>query len=289
MLTAIQKGTFLVSIGADLSHKREPCTDNDADYHPLVISEVLDKVVQDITGEEGTGIWSNQEAIELHVPAFTLNAAHALRLASAYRGDRERANKLSEGGFPPQDLTAIDKEVFIEDLRYATYAAFLASYIQGLNVIARADIAHSWDVDYANVWKIWRAGCIIQADYISDELLAPIMKSSPTSVTDMNLLFSPRVMEDVKKVYPSLRRVVAKAMETDQVVPALSSTLEYFKIVTGTDLPTSFYEAELDYFGSHMFDKKSDKDVEKPIEGKHHFEWKPVRSQSQEYGFKGNL
>jgi 6-phosphogluconate dehydrogenase len=51
-------------------------------------------------------------------------------------------------------------------------------------------------------------------------------------------------------------------------------------------LPTSFYEAELDYFGSHMFDKRSDKskDVKKPMEGKHHFEWKPATSQKEEYG-----
>ncbi|KAH7121093.1 6-phosphogluconate dehydrogenase [Dendryphion nanum] len=283
------KGTFLISIGSDLSHKREPSTDNNRGHHPLVISEVLDKVVQDITGEEGTGIWSNQEAIELHVPAFTLNTAHALRLASAYRGERERAHEVSKGGFPPQDLTNLDKEVFIEDLRYATYAGCLASYIQGLNIIARADEAHGWDINYANIWRIWRAGCIIQADYISDTLLAPIMTSGSTTSKDMNLLFNPRVMEDVRKIYSSLRRIVAKATETDQVVPALSASLEYFKIVTGTDLPTSFYEAELDYFGSHMFDKKGDTDVDKPMEGKHHFEWKPVRSQSEEYGFKGKL
>jgi 6-phosphogluconate dehydrogenase len=50
------RGTFLVSIGADLSHKREKGDGDDgSSQHPLVISEVLDKVVQDITGEEGTG------------------------------------------------------------------------------------------------------------------------------------------------------------------------------------------------------------------------------------------
>jgi 6-phosphogluconate dehydrogenase len=83
--------------------------------------------------------------------------------------------------------------------------------------------------------------------------------------------------------------VVAKAVETDQVAPALSATLEYLKVVTGTDLPTSFYEAELDYFGSHMFDKKGDQDeeVKKPMEGKHHFEWKPSVSQKETYGYTG--
>ncbi|KAI2474719.1 6-phosphogluconate dehydrogenase decarboxylating [Pyrenophora tritici-repentis] len=263
------RGTFLVSIGADLSHKRdaseksEESTSEKQTHHPLVISQVLDKVVQDVTGEEGTGIWSNTEAIELHVPAFTLNISHAFRLASA----------------------SVATKAFLEDLRKATYAACLASFIQGMNVIAKADQEHKWEIDYSQVWQIWRAGCIIQADYISDEILAPVLKSNPLS-EDLNLNFSTRVAKDVKNCFPALRRVVAKAVETDQVVPAISATLEYFKVASGTDLPTSFYEAELDYFGSHMFDKKGDKDsnVKKPMEGKHHFEWKPATSQKELYG-----
>ncbi|CAI6334867.1 unnamed protein product [Periconia digitata] len=279
------KGTFLISIGADLSSKRDINTVSGE--HPYVISEVLDKVVQDITGEEGTGVWSNTQAIELHIPAFTLNMSHSLRLASAYRGDREQANKVFNGGFAPQSLSSIDdREAFIEHLRKATYAACVASYIQGLNVIAAADEKYGWNINYSSVWQIWRAGCIIQADYISDEILAPILKSTNANPSTMNLNHNPRLAKDILNSYPSLRTVVAKAVETDQVAPALSSTLEYFKVVTGTDLPTSFYEAELDYFGSHMFDKKGDDDeqVKKPMEGKHHFEWKPAVSQREAYG-----
>jgi len=283
------KGTFLISIGADLSHKREPNSQagqgDNSDQHPLVITEVLDKVVQDITGEEGTGIWSNTQAIDLHVPAWTLNVAHAFRLASAYRGDREKANDVFGGGFPPGRIDVQDKTAFVEDLRKATYLTCLASFIQGFNIIARADEQHEWNIDYSQVWQIWRAGCIIQADYISDEILAPILLNKPSS-SDLNLNLSKRVAQDAKNCFPALRRVIAKAVETDQVVPALSTTLDYFKVITGTDLPTSFYEAELDYFGSHMFDKKGDQDenVKKPMEGKHHFEWRPAKSQEEEYG-----
>ncbi|KAF2743766.1 6-phosphogluconate dehydrogenase-like protein [Sporormia fimetaria CBS 119925] len=274
--------TFLIGIGADLSHKHE-----DSAGKPAVISEVLDKVVQDVTGEEGTGIWSNTQAIDLHVPAFTLNIAHAFRLASAFRGERLRANNASNGGFPSGELTVQNKDAFTEDLRKATYAACLASFIQGINVISRADQTHEWDINYGNVWKMWRAGCIIQSDYISKEILGPVLNSKPNP-KDLIFLYNQRMMEEVRKSYPSLRRVVAKAVETDQVIPALSSTLEYFKVVTGTDLPTSFYDAELDYFGSHMFDKKGEEGTEKPEEGKHHFEWKPAKSQKETYG-KSNL
>lgn len=238
-----------------------------------------------MTGEEGTGVWSNTEAIDFHVPAFTLNIAHAFRLASVFHSNRERASNLLDGGFPPSDLNIKAKAAFIKDLRKATYAACLASFIQGFHIIAKADQQHKRTIDSAQVWQIWRAGCITQADYISDEILAPILKSNPSS-SDLNLNFSSRAAKDIRNCFPALRRVAAKSVETDQVTPAISATLEYFKVISGTDLPTSFYEAELDYFGNHMFDKRSDTDenVKKPMEREHYFEWKPATKQREEYG-----
>jgi 6-phosphogluconate dehydrogenase len=125
--------------------------------------------------------------------------------------------------------------------------------------------------------QIWKAGCIIEADYIPSEILAPVLTDKNRSVDNINLLFSQMAIQDVKKCFLSLRKVVAKCVETDQVVPALSASLEYFKIVTGTDPPTSSYEVELDYFGHHMFDKKGEEGIEGSMEGKHHFEWKPAK------------
>jgi 6-phosphogluconate dehydrogenase len=75
-------------------------------------------------------VWSNTEADKLHIPAPTLNVAHAFCLASAYLGDRESAKNVLGGGWPPQKivLDAEQKAVFIEDLRKATVATCLASY-----------------------------------------------------------------------------------------------------------------------------------------------------------------
>lgn len=75
--------------------------------------------------------------------------------------------------------------------------------------------------------------------------------------------------------------------------PALSASLEYYKYCAGIHLPSQFMEAELDYFGAHSYDKKSEGpgEVKKGVctvsyssgnsadcgrTGKHHFEWKPA-------------
>lgn len=263
-----QRGTFLIDIGVQI------CRTKDKKNGERVLATVEDKVVQDITGEEGTGIWSNTEAVETHIPAPTLTAAHYLRLASADRAQRGRAQKTMGGDFPPQKLNVQDKAAFLEDLRLATYGACLASYIQGINVIDRKNKDVKFNVNWSDVLQIWRAGCIIQADYIA-ELLKPIFDNYKQKDT-MNLLFEPATAKDLKKTQTALKRVVLAAVGGDHVVPAISSSLDYIKYQSSLDLPTQFYEAELDFFGKHMYDKKGDDPKGAPEEGKHHYEWKPA-------------
>ena len=263
------RGTFLISIGAEICKKRHASGKK-------VLSEVEDKVVQDVTGEEGTGIWSNEEAIAHHIPAPTLAIAHDLRLASSDRSQRIRAKKTMGGEFSPQklDLRPEEKQKFVEQLRVATYISCLASYIQGINVIEQADRDNKWNIDYSAVLQIWRAGCIIRADHMAD-VLQPIFDNYKRKDT-MNLLFESAVAEELRDGLPSLRNVVTKAIQGDHIVPALGASLEYIKYQTNTHLPTQFYEAELDYFGKHMYDKKGESGTGAPTEGKHHYEWHPA-------------
>jgi 6-phosphogluconate dehydrogenase len=221
------RGTFLISIGADICKARDKSGQQ-------VLSMVEDKVVQDITGEEGTGIWSNEEAIHQHISAPTLNIAHDLRLASAFRGDRIRAKKAMHATFPPQKLglPSDQKDKFLEDLKQATYLACLASYIQGINVIEQANRGNKWNINYKDVLQIWRAGCIIQADHIA-ELLEPIFARYQEK-DSMNLLFEPSVANEVKDGMICLRTIVALAVASDHIVPAISASLEYFKYQVNT-------------------------------------------------------
>jgi 6-phosphogluconate dehydrogenase len=255
-----------VKIGADICRTKDPKNGE------RVLETVEDKVVQDVTGEEGTGIWSNEEAVGEHIPAPTLSSAHFFRLASADRAQRDRAQKAFGGDFPAQKLDVKDKAEFLEDLRRATYTACLAAYVQGINVIDHKNKDVHWNINFSEVLQIWRAGCIIQADYIAS-LLEPIFAEFRNKDT-MNLLFEKTVASDLKKGQPALKRVVIQAVSGDHVVPAISSSLDYIKYQTGLELPTQFYEAELDYFGKHMYDKKGEDPKGAPTTGKYHFEWK---------------
>ncbi|MBE3043383.1 hypothetical protein IMZ48_12595 [Candidatus Bathyarchaeota archaeon] len=266
------KDNYIVSIGSDICRTMDPKTGRH------VLENIRDKVVQDADGTEGTGVWTCEEAIRLHVPAPTLTAAHMFRVASADAASRDIVSGAFQGYIYPGRLLAVDRREFLADLHAATYAGVLASFIQGLNLLAKADAEHGWGLDFTDVLQLWRSGCVIRSNRLSS-LLASVYASHVLDKT--NLLGHLTVASKFTWTYASLKNVVLRGMEADLNVPALSATLEYYKYSGYTDMPTSFQEAELDYFGEHRFDLKSEGPGEPgepggPVVGSHHFEWKPA-------------
>ncbi len=120
--------------------------------------------------------------------------------------------------------------------------------------------------------QIWRNGCIIRADYIADLLEEMFRKPGGQ---DRDLLHHEVIAAELNSNFSALKKVVTMGVETNAIIPSMSATLEYLKFSVNTILPTQFYEAQLDYFGKHMFDLKSEPAGE-PVTGKHHYEWKPA-------------
>lgn len=257
---------FLVDIGANICRTKN-------DKGEYVLAHVRDKVVQDVDESEGTGYWTCEEAVSLHVPAASIVAAHLFRCASADAARRIDIQKSSNGGFKPSKLRVDDKQSFVKDLEMATYISFLMCFSQGLLIIKKRDNKNGWKIDYARLLQIWRGGCIIQADHIVDLLERMYHRNDHD---DDDILSNHEIGDELHQHYPALKNVVLKAMEADQVVPALSQSLEFWKYSSSTELPTQFMEAELDYFGAHNFDLK-EAPPGKPQTGQHHFEWQPAR------------
>lgn len=271
------RDNFLVSIGVDICHQKVP-----GDESKYVLDLVKDKVVQDTDSSEGTGFWTLETAADLHVAYPSVAAGHIFRVASGFSNHRhDFYNTLGDSLAKPQRLAGPavnEKAAFLEELRLATYASFLASYMQGVEIIQAASKKNNWHVNMSNVLQIWRAGCIIRSGHISD-LLAPHYKKD----NDANYRRIPAVVNEFKKSFQPLKTVVLGAMQADHVVPTLSATLEWVKYSTiPEDLPTMFQEAEMDYFGKHMFDLRSDPPGE-PVTGSHHFEWKPPKGLESEW------
>ncbi|KAM7196930.1 6-phosphogluconate dehydrogenase, C-terminal-like protein [Naviculisporaceae sp. PSN 640] len=274
------RGNYLVGIGAQVCEMRAKGKEQD-EHHHHVLGKVKDKVVQDVDNSEGTGTWAAEEGIRLHVPHPTIAVSHLFRVASARAAKREAvAKSLDGGGLMPGKIDGVaDKETFVQrDVQGAVYAAFLLSFIQGLHVLSAASRENGWHVNILDVLQVWRAGCIIQSDAIVD-FFEEVYKTGEQD--DDNLLASRSVAQQLHRAIPGLKQVVVRAIDADLHVPALTASLEFFKYSGSTRLPTQFEEAELDYFGAHMFDLSSE-GPGKPVTGSHHFEWKEAKGIHEE-------
>lgn len=260
------RNCFLIAIGVDIERAKDEDGKN-------VLSGVRDKVTQDVTEEEGTGTWTCEQAVTLHVPASSILSAHLFRCASADLKQRIKNKEAAGGGIKAQPWSVSDKQEFAELLHQTTYFCFLTCFAQGMDIIRKKDAKEGWKLDYRKIMQLWRGGCIIQADHIVD--LLDSMYARADHDAD-NILGNAEIGHELHELYPAVKKIVLKGIEKDAFVPSISQSLEFFKYETSTELPTQFMEAQLDYFGQHMFDKQSDP-VGGPEKGKHHFEWKPAK------------
>lgn len=219
-----------------------------------MLHDIRDAVVQDANDSEGTGSWANVQSVESHVPAPSLTAAHYLRIASSQVEQRLFINTSLDITPPKREkVTGAEQSAVLQELADAVYGATLLCFVQGLDVLERESMNQNWGIDIPRVLEIWRAGCIIKSDALLDMLHASYMESSQTP-----LLCRPQIAQDVKRCQPALKKTVLRSIESDARVPCLSGTLEYLKYIGGVDLPTSFTEAQLDCFGAHGYDLKSE-------------------------------
>jgi 6-phosphogluconate dehydrogenase len=279
------KGTYLLQIGSEICRKHKtPSGDSKGEgrgEHGLVLNDILDKVVQDDDDTEGTGYWSVMEAAERHVSAPTIAAAQFLRVASGSRAQRLEVAELLRAPQPQKfDMNEEEKGIFICDVRRGVYAGILASFCQGLELIARASSEEGWHVDLATCIRIWRSGCIIQCDQIAD-MLEPILVGNSTAEPPQEVMNMKSIKEVAVALHDNiapLKRTVWNGVHWDAYVPTLSASLEYLKYEGGMMLPTQFMEAEMDFFGAHAFDRPGveGEDPGKTEKGSHHYEWKPA-------------
>ena len=88
---------FLVSIGANICRTKD-------DKDQYILDSVREKVVQDVDETEGTGTWTCEEGVRLHVPFPTIATVHLFRLASADATRRIAIQKSFTGGIKPRQI-----------------------------------------------------------------------------------------------------------------------------------------------------------------------------------------
>jgi len=244
--------SFLIEITADIFSNTDPKTSQ-----PLVDS------ILDAAGQKGTGRWTIVSSLELGVPIPTIYAAVNARVMSAYKDERVAASKQITA---PAGKYEGDKQKFINQVRDALYCSKMCSYAQGMALLSKASQEFDFKLNLAEIARIWKGGCIIQAGFLDK-----IKKAFNDNPTLPNLLLAPEFKQSILDRQAAWRDVLATANQLGIAVPAFSSSLDYFDSYRRATLPQNLTQAQRDYFGAHTYER-----VDGPRGEFLHTEWTKV-------------
>ncbi|MGF1597196.1 MAG: decarboxylating NADP(+)-dependent phosphogluconate dehydrogenase [Acidimicrobiales bacterium] len=226
--------SYLVDITAEI------LTTVDGDGRPVV------DLILDAAGQKGTGRWTVGNSLELGQPLTLIAEAVMARQLSALIDLRASASATLGG----PDGTLDGDTVSPDDIEGAVYAAKIVSYAQGFMLLAEASLEYEWGLDLGTVASLWRAGCIIRADFLDD-----ITDAYRDGAADANLLLAPFFAEALAATEGSLRRVVAAGATAGLALPACSSALAFYDGIRRRRGPANLIQAQRDYFGAHTYER----------------------------------
>jgi 6-phosphogluconate dehydrogenase len=239
--------SFLVEITAKIFLQPD-----DEDNSRRLVDMILDRAAQ-----KGTGMWTSNSALELHVPTPGIDEAVAARDLSSYKTERQVVD-----GFEKKEQTVVaDKAGLVTLLHDAVYFGMAISYVQGLHLLQTASVAYQYGIDLSEVTRIWKGGCIIRSAMLSD--IREAYQRTPALV---NLLLDRSFFDRLVKLRTSVTGILKTAMDNHIAVPLLSSSLQYFDMFRTGRSGSNLIQAQRDFFGAHTYER-TDK------EGSFHNNW----------------
>ena len=231
--------SYLIEITADIFRVADP-------DHP---GRLLLDAVEDRAGQKGTGLWTVVAAAELGVAIPTIAAAVHARIVSSKKELRQQVEPVLGG------QRGRIAGVSTNDVRDALYAAKIASYAQGFELLARASEAKDYGTDLAEIARIWTAGCIIRARFLDQ--VAAAHRAGPVP----SLVLVPHFAAELRRRLPAWRRVVATAIQAGIAVPGLAASLTWLDGIATARGSAALLQAQRDYFGAHGYERTGEPGV----------------------------
>ena len=243
--------SYLVDITADILTRKDDLGD---DKSKPIVDMILDR-----GANKGTGKWSSETALEGGAPQSVITEAVYARYISMMKDERVAASKVL-----PEETEAIsidDKKELIEKVREALYFGKVMSYAQGFEQMRIDSERYNWNLKMGELAQIWRAGCIIRAQFLQN--ITDAFDKNPDL---KNLLLDDYFKDIAKKYQKAIRDIVALAVKAGIPVPALSAAISYYDSYRAEVVPANLLQAQRDYFGAHTYER-----VDRP--GNYHYTW----------------
>lgn len=231
--------SYLVEITANILKVKD-----DINPDQYLIDQILDKA-----GSKGTGKWTSQQALDLGEPVSVITEAVFARCMSNKKEERLEISSHLQG---PKPMISIEqKDQLIEKIRKALYFGKVISYAQGFSQMQAASEEYNWNLQLGEIAKIFRAGCIIKAQFLQN-----ITEAYEKNEQLTNLLYDDYFQKVVNDYQQDVRDILTLAIQNGIPTPSLASAISYYDSYRTTDLPANLIQAQRDYFGAHTFERK---------------------------------
>jgi len=229
--------SFLVEITAKIFLQAD-----DVDASKRLVDVILDRAAQ-----KGTGMWTSESALELNIPTAAIDEAVSARDLSSFKKERETIDTFKTAA---TTNNAIDKKQLLQYLQDALYFGMAVSYTQGLHLLQVASTNFKYEIDIAEVVRIWKGGCIIRSVMLNDIRKAYLNNDQLT-----NLLLDKEFYTLLSNHRSAVTEVIKIAMENKIGIPVLSSSLNYVDMFSTGRSASNLIQAQRDYFGAHTYER----------------------------------
>ena len=231
-------------------------------HKPINTDASLVHLILDKAGQKGTGLWTAVSSLEVGCPTPTIAQAVYARSLSSFKMLRTQASTILKG---PESVTLTNQEKLsqTEQLYDAIYCAKICAYAQGFQLMKLAAKEHGWTLNFTNIAKIWRAGCIIRATFLQS-----IAHAYERNHELDNLLLDSYFAKQLNERQLNWRKAICNATMFGIPHGALSSALSYYDSMRSEVLPANLLQAQRDFFGAHTFER-----VDKEDGKKYHVQW----------------
>jgi 6-phosphogluconate dehydrogenase len=208
------------------------------------------------------------------IAAPTIAEAVFARCISAFKDERVAAAEVlsGPGSDPAGELSVDERGTLLEAIHDALYCAKICAYAQGFQLMRAAQAEYGWSLDFGEIARIWRGGCIIRAVFL--QKITEAYRRNPELA---NLLLDPYFKEAIDRAQTNWRKVVAMAAQHGVPTPTFAASLAYYDGYRSGRLPQNLLQAQRDYFGAHTYER-----VDQPRGQFFHIDWPdPERPQRE--------
>jgi 6-phosphogluconate dehydrogenase len=212
-----------------------------------VLDTILDKA-----GNKGTGSWSSKAALELGVPTTIKTAAVYARYLSSFK-EKRKALAVNTQKDTLGDLA-------IETLKEAYSFTRILNLHQGFELLKAASNEYNWNLNFAEICRIWSNGCIIKS--------ALLQQCIEVFENHDSLLANKNITQQLQQQEAEVKKVLHYALDNRLNIPCFSEAYSYWIMMTTERTSANMIQAQRDFFGAHTFQKVNDASGQK-----FHYNW----------------